>query len=134
MHKFKSFKVWQKAMELSVDIYKLIANFPSEEKYGLTSQIRRAAISIPSNIAEGSARSDKDFIRFLSISLGSAFELETQILLAIELRLISQENSSKILTEIAEIQKMLIGLQNKLQNNNLLNEDETEYLITPSNI
>lgn len=89
---FKELQVWQKAMELVVFTYQLTACFPKEEKYGLISQLQRAAISIPSNIAEGSGRlSDKDFQRFISIAMGYSFELETQMLLAFRFNYISAE-------------------------------------------
>jgi four helix bundle protein len=114
-------------MKLTVEVYKISAKLPSDERYGLTSQIRRAAVSIPSNIAEGSSRaSDKDFLRFLSISLGSAFELETQLLIAEELLLINSSDTKVVIQKLEEIQKMIIGLQQKL-NNNILNEDIELY-------
>ena len=79
MHNFKELKVWQNARVLVKEIYLSTGNFPTEEKYGITSQIRRSAISIPSNIAEGCGRrTDKDFSHFLNIALGSAYELQTQ--------------------------------------------------------
>ena len=82
MHNFKELKIWQKSRVLTKKIYLLIKDYPEEEKFGLVSQIRRSAISIPSNIAEGSGRnSDRDFRRFLNIALSSAFELETQIII-----------------------------------------------------
>lgn len=116
-------------MKLTVEIYKISAKLPSDEKYGLTSQIRRAAVSIPSNIAEGSSRaSNKDFLRFLSISLGSAFELETQILIAEDLLLLDSDDAKIIIQKLDAIQKMIIGLQQKLDtNHNLLNEDIELY-------
>lgn len=78
MRNFKELKIWQKGFEVAVKSFKLTASFPKEEKYGITSQITRAAVSIPSNIAEGSSRSsEKDYNRFLELSLGSTFELET---------------------------------------------------------
>ncbi|MDQ6814220.1 MAG: four helix bundle protein, partial [Bacteroidota bacterium] len=83
MRNFKELKIWQKGFDIAVDAYKLTASFPSSEKFGLNSQMTRAAVSIPSNIAEGSSRkSDKDYHRFVEISLGSAYELETQLLIA----------------------------------------------------
>ena len=83
IHNFKELNVWQKAMDLAVFVYQLTGYFPKEEKYGLISQIQRCAVSIPSNIAEGSGRvSNKDFQRFISITMGSSFELETQVILA----------------------------------------------------
>jgi len=82
MHNFKDLKVWQKSMDLAIDIYKATSLFPRDEKFGLVSQIKRCSVSIPSNIAEGSGRgSDKEFNHFLNISQGSAFELETQLII-----------------------------------------------------
>ncbi|MFC6996213.1 four helix bundle protein [Rufibacter roseus] len=81
MHNFKELKIWQEAMTLAKKVFELSASFPANEKYGLTSQINRSAVSVPSNIAEGAGRgSDKEFIQFLNIARGSAFELETQLL------------------------------------------------------
>jgi four helix bundle protein len=83
MRNFKQLKIWQKGFEIAVQSFKLTSSFPKEEKFGICSQITRAAVSIPSNVAEGSSRSsDKDYNRFLEISLGSSFELETQLLIA----------------------------------------------------
>jgi len=81
-HNFKKLKIWQMAMELAKDIFKLTSSFPSSEKFGLTSQMNRCAVSMPSNIAEGSSRTNKSFSHFIDISLGSSFELQTQLLLA----------------------------------------------------
>ena len=98
-------------MELVKAVYELIADFPKEEKYGLRSQIARAAVSIPSNIAEGSSRkSEMDFARFLEMALGSAFELETQIILAKDLELININKAKKILNGIDSVQKQLHNL------------------------
>jgi four helix bundle protein len=134
MHSFKNLIIWKESVKLTVEVYKVTTTFPSDEKYGLISQIRRAVVSIPSNIAEGSSRaSDKDFLRFLSISLGSAFELETQLILAQELRLTDFSNLEKIINKLSDIQKMIIGLQNKIDNKNyLVNEDAEEYIILTS--
>lgn len=83
MRNFKELKIWQKGFRIAVDSIKLVSGFPKEEKYGISSQITKAAVSIPSNIAEGSSRSsEKDYSRFIEISLGSTFELETQLLIA----------------------------------------------------
>lgn len=82
MKKLNELKIWQKGFEIALDAYNFTKVFPSSEKFGLTSQITRAAVSIPSNIAEGSSRkSDKDYYKFIEISLGSSFELETQLLM-----------------------------------------------------
>jgi len=116
MHNFKKLSVWQKSIELTKEIYLLTNKFPEEELYGLTSQIRRSSISIPSNIAEGAGRNTgNDFIRFLDIANGSAFELETQIILAFNLKYITKNDMTSILNKIEEIQKMIYGLKNKLR-------------------
>lgn len=89
----------------------LTSGFPTEEKFGLTSQIRRAAVSIPSNIAEGSGRNtNKDFAQFLNVSLGSSFELESLLFLCADLNLISTESLNEQLTNVKEVQKMMYGL------------------------
>jgi four helix bundle protein len=111
MNKIKTHKdldVWKEAMELARLVYLITSKFPKEELYGLTQQIRRSAVSVPSNIAEGAARnSGKEFVQFLYISLGSLAELETQLLLSEKLGFL-QENESE--TNIERIRKMLIGL------------------------
>ncbi len=115
MKDFKNLKVWQKGINLVVNIYKVSEKFPKEEIYGLTSQIRRSAVSIPSNIAEGSGRnSDKDFNRFLDISLGSSFELETQIIITHELQLLSDNEFNNLIEKVQEAQKMITGLQRSI--------------------
>ncbi|NPA44050.1 MAG: four helix bundle protein [Chlorobi bacterium] len=118
MHNLKELYVWNKAMILTIEVYEAVANFPIDERFGLTSQIKRSAVSIPSNIAEGAGRNNvKEFIHFLGISNGSSFELQTQIILANKLNLISKEISNSILNKIDEIQKMTYGLIKKLRNN-----------------
>lgn len=115
MNYFKELKVWQKAIELVTDTYLKTKNFPKEEIYGLTSQIRRSAVSIPSNIAEGCGRkTDKDFSNFLSIALGSAFEFETQLIICKNLNFISDEDFKYLENEIQHIQNMIIKLQSTL--------------------
>lgn len=116
MKDFKNLKIWQKGINLVVDIYKTSQNFPYEELYGLTSQMRRSAVSIPSNIAEGSGRnSDKEFSRFLDISLGSSFELETQIIIAHKLSFINDEKFNELTHDVQEEQKMITGLQKSIK-------------------
>ncbi len=111
MHNFKELKVWQISRQLVKDVYELTTQFPSEEKYGLISQIRRCVVSIPTNISEGCGRNtDKDFAHFLNISLGSAYELETLLMLSLDLKLISEEQLEPIQFKISEIQKMTFGL------------------------
>ena len=116
MNNFRELNVWKKAMNLVTQIYKFTKFFPKEEQFGLTNQIRRCAVSIPSNIAEGAGRdSSKDFNRFLSISLGSSFELETQLIISKELEYFNNENFRNIEKELIEIQKMIRGLQKSLK-------------------
>ena len=103
---YRTLIVWQKSMELTKQVYMITKEFPKEEVYGLTSQIRRCAVSIPSNIAEGKGRgSDREFVRFLQISLGSLYELQTQLELALSLNYIN--NIENILALSLEIEKML---------------------------
>ncbi|MDB5011969.1 MAG: ribosomal protein [Daejeonella sp.] len=112
MHNFKDLRVWQKSMDLTTDIYKLLACFPIDEKFGLISQLKRAAVSVPSNIAEGAGRnSNKEFSHFLSISLGSLFELETQLIISNNLNLINSDSLSEINNKISELQKMIFSLK-----------------------
>ena len=116
MHKFKELIVWQKARVLVREIYLLTKSFPAEERFELTSQIRRAAISIPSNVAEGSGRgSNKEFKRFLDIALSSAFELETQIILASDLGYVTEGMFNNINDMIQEVQRMIVGFQKSLK-------------------
>ncbi len=116
MHNFKQLKIWQKAMQLVKELYIVKSSFPENQKFGLTSQIQRAAVSIPFNIAEGSGRrSNKEFIRFLNISNGSCCELETQILICEELGFLEKSVSSAILKQLIEIQKMNYTLRSKFQ-------------------
>ncbi|MFZ5517564.1 MAG: four helix bundle protein [Candidatus Zhuqueibacterota bacterium] len=116
MKDFRKLNVWQKSHELTLQIYKNTRAFPKEEIYGLTSQIRRSSISIPSNIAEGCGRnSDLDFARFLQIAMGSASELEYQTLLAYDLHYLDENTYIKLLNEIEEVKKMLAGLIQKLK-------------------
>ena len=111
---YKDLEVWKLSMSLVTEIYEITRSFPQEEKYGLTSQIRRASISIPSNIAEGASRkSTKEFIQFLYISNGSLSELETQIELAERLGFI--DNTDDIFNKIKPIRKMLINLIHSLK-------------------
>lgn len=111
MHNFKELKIWQISRKLVKDIYEITVTFPTSEKYGLISQLRRCVVSIPANIAEGSGRNtDKDFSHFLNISLGSAYELETLLILSCDVGLITQDQLERISIRISEIQKMIFGL------------------------
>lgn len=115
MKNFKNLIVWQKSMELVKNIYDITNNFPNSEMYGLTSQIRRSAISIPSNIAEGSGRSRKEMSHFLSIAIGSSFELETQLILSKDINYLNKELFTQINSNLDEVQKMMFGLQKSLK-------------------
>lgn len=106
----KKLDAWKYSMDLVEHIYRITSNFPKSEIYGLTSQIRRSAVSIPSNIAEGAARdSNKEYHRFLGISVASLSELETQLLIAIRLKYIN--DSKELLEEITNLRKIIIGLK-----------------------
>ena len=108
MRNFKELKIWQKGFDIAVKSFKLVSTFPKEERYGISSQLTRAAVSIPSNIAEGSSRkSEKDYNRFLEISLGSTFEAETQLLIAAAVNFGNTDMRNEILKDIQEEQKML---------------------------
>lgn len=108
MKDFKQLKIWQKGIDIVVAIYQLSKLLPAEEKYGIVSQINRAAVSIPSNIAEGGSRnSDKDYKRFIEIALGSVFELNTQLVIIKKLNLIEIEKVDIILNLIEEEGKMI---------------------------
>ena len=117
MRNFKQLKIWQKGFEIAVNCFRLTTTFPKEEKYGITSQITRSGVSIPSNIAEGSSRaSEKDYKRFVEISLGSSFELETQLLIAQAVDYGNTGLRHQLLKDIDEEQKMLISFMSKLNN------------------
>lgn len=117
MHNFRGLRIWQEAMEVTKAIYKVTARFPTEERYGLTSQINRSAVSVPSNIAEGAGRnSDKELNQFLGIALGSAFELETQLILAESFGFTEKQNASEIINQIHRIQKMINAFKATLYN------------------
>ena|SRR5690554_3356314 len=118
MHQYKELNIWKKSMELAVEIYAQTKNFPSEEKFGIVSQIRRCAVSVPSNIAEGAGRkSDKEFGQFLSISYGSLCELDTQLIICTHLGYIEDSMSTTIFNRITELQKMIYTLAHKLKQN-----------------
>lgn len=115
---YKDLVVWQKAMSLVTEVYIYTRQFPKEEIYGLTSQIKRAAVSIPSNIAEGHGRdSTKEYIHFLSIAYGSLMEVETQIQIAVNLNFMQSVEANKTFHDMAEIGRMLNGLSRSLKTN-----------------
>ena len=111
MKTHKDLEVWKKSISLVTEIYSITKSFPKEEMYGLTNQIRRASVSVPSNIAEGAARqTNKEFIQFLYIALGSNTEFETQLLIAYNLNFISEADYDNCHRKVDEIGKMLSGL------------------------
>ncbi|HBL76315.1 MAG: four helix bundle protein [Bacteroidetes bacterium GWF2_42_66] len=115
MHNYKEIKIWQNARALVKAVYRISKQLPKEELYGLTSQIRRAAVSIPANIAEGAGRgTDRDFCHFLDIARGSLFELETLLILSNDLEYVSEEKLNPILDSINEIIRMMVSFQNRL--------------------
>ncbi|WP_300567958.1 four helix bundle protein [Flavobacterium sp.] len=116
MHQFKELGIWKKSRAFCSEIYTITSNFPSDEKFGLTNQLRRASVSIPSNIAEGSSRnSNKDFSRFLEIAIGSAYEIETQLLIASDLGFIHQEKSESLIIQLEQIIKMTSKFRSTLK-------------------
>ena len=115
MRDFRKYKVWEQSHKLTLEIYSVTKKFPSEEKFGLISQMRRACASIPTNIAEGCGKSsEKDFARYLGIAFGSASELEYQILLSRDLNFLSLEKHDILYDEIVSIKKQLYSLIQKL--------------------
>jgi four helix bundle protein len=118
MHNLKELKIWTKAIDLTVDVYNATVNFRSDERFGLISQSRRCAVSIPSNIAEGAGRnSKKEFSNFLGIANGSSYELQTQLIISNKLSLLSDELLDVLLNQIDELQKMNYAFQKTLLNN-----------------
>lgn len=116
MKNFKELRIWQKGIDIAVLSFKMVELFPKEERFGLSLQITRAGVSIPSNIAEGSSRtSEKDYNRFLEIALGSCFELETQVLIAEKVNFGNKDIRNDILQALTEEQKMLTAFKNKLE-------------------
>lgn len=115
MHNIKELKLWNRAINLTVEVYRITNNFPINEIYGLTSQLRKSAVSIPSNIAEGAGRnSNNEFKHFLGIANGSAYELETQLIISKNLNFVDNRTAEVMLKEIEEIKKMNYILRMKL--------------------
>lgn len=115
MNTYKNLNVWKKSRALVSQIYKLTSSFPDEEKYGITSKLRRSVISVATNIAEGSARqSSKEFNRFLDIAYSSAIETENLVILSMDLAFINQDDAEVLLNSLDEIQKMLHGLSARI--------------------
>ena len=116
MHNFEKLKIWQKAMDIAVEVYEVSLLLPTDERFNLTQQIKKCAVSIPSNIAEGSGRnSNKEFTQFLGIANGSTFELITQLLLAKRLNLITEETIQPIVNQLVEVSNMNFSFQKSLK-------------------
>ena len=124
---YRDLQVWQKAMDLVVDCYQLTYSFPKEELYGLTNQVRRAAVSIPANLAEGHSRFNKrEFVQFIGIATGSLAELETHLLIAMKLNYLDKSRTDPVLGKTDELARMLKGLRNALRPTRL---SQTQSLI-----
>jgi four helix bundle protein len=116
MNNLKELKIWNRAIDLAVKVYDVTSRYPTDERFGLTSQSRRAAVSIPSNIAEGAGRNSlKEFNNFLGIANGSSYELQTQLAIANKLGILETEKFEYLLTQIDELQKMTYGFQQMLE-------------------
>jgi four helix bundle protein len=116
MKDFRKLNVWQKAHQLAVEVYSVTVSFPPDEIYGLTSQVRRASVSIPANIAEGCGRQgDAELSRFFQIAMGSASELEYHFLLARELGLLNEKDSASLNNQVGEVKRMITVLIQKLR-------------------
>jgi four helix bundle protein len=116
MNNFRKLIVWQKAVEFTVHVYKATGRFPKNEQFGLVTQINRSAVSVASNIAEGSGRgTKKDFSNFLGIALASSYECETQLIISEKLGFISNEEMSELIDKLSEIQKIVSTLRNKFK-------------------
>ena len=117
---YQKLEVWKKSMDLAVQVYSLAKKLPKEETYALADQMRRATVSIPSNIAEGQSRWEKEFIHFLKVAKGSCAELETQLLLCVRLKYLSDSDVASLLTDLDEIGKMLSSLIKHLKSKETL--------------
>lgn len=119
MRNFRELKIWQKGIDIVVEVYQLTTLLPVEEKYGLKSQLQRAVVSIPSNISEGCRReSEADFKKFLEYAIGSAFEIETQLIVVERLNLVSKEKMQNLMQMLMEEQKMLNGFISSVKERN----------------
>ena len=114
-HNYKNLKIWQLGIEIANNISDILLEFPKHERYDLSSQLSRCSVSIPSNIAEGSSRTDKSFSHFIDISLGSSFELITQLIVAKHRKYINEEIFKTLENKIEEFQRMAMGFQNGLK-------------------
>jgi four helix bundle protein len=116
MHRFKDLEIWKLSRQFCSQIYVTTTSFPDNEKFGLTNQLRRASVSVPSNIAEGCSRSsNKDFSRFLEIAVGSIYEIETQLLIAFDLGYINQLKLDELIHDLETIVKMISKFRSTLQ-------------------
>jgi len=128
MHNYKKLEVWKESVNLVTKIDKLTTAFPSNEKFGLVSQINRCAVSIPSNIAEGTGRSSKkEFSLFLGYALASSFELETQLIISNNLKFISEDKKEEIINELNIIQRKIFSLIKSLKNSTRYELLNTRY-------
>lgn len=118
-HNYKELKIWKKGVEIAFDVSDILEKFPKHERYDLSSQMSRCSVSIPSNIAEGSARTDKSFSHFINISMGSSFELGTQLLIAEHKNYITKEQLNKLEEKNSEFQRMSSGFQNSLKSGSI---------------
>ncbi|RPA69887.1 four helix bundle protein [Cyclobacteriaceae bacterium YHN15] len=115
MHRYKELNVWQKSIDLAVEVYRITEKLPIQEKYGLISQMNKSAVSIPSNIAEGAGRNGKkEFDNFLGIALGSSFELDTQIIISNRLDYINDRDFQQLESELEHLQNMIVKLKKSL--------------------
>ena len=122
MHNFEKLKIWQKAMDVAVHVYEISTFLPNDEKFNLTHQIKKCAVSIPSNIAEGAGRNgEKEFVQFLGIANGSTFELITQLILAKRLNLISEDVIQPTINQLVEISNMNFSFQKTLKEKIIIN-------------
>ncbi len=112
MHRYKELKVWQKAIDLAVEVYRITEKLPKDERFGLIGQMNRSAVSIPSNIAEGAGRNtDKDFNNFLGVALGSSFELDTQLVISNKLEYVNDQDFQKTEKKLEHLQNMIVKLK-----------------------
>lgn len=112
---YKDLRIWMESMELVAEVYELMKQMPKTELYGLIDQIKRSAVSVPSNIAEGQARGTKEFLHFLNIALGSIAEMETQLLITIKLKMLPEEKVNPLLPKIVSLKKQTHNLKKKLK-------------------
>ena len=114
-HNYKNLKIWQIGIQIANDVSDILLTFPKDERFDLSSQLSRCSVSIPSNIAEGSSRTDKSFSHFIDISLGSSFELITQLIVAKHRKYINEQIFNQLETKVEEFQRMTMGFQNGLK-------------------